>query len=217
MQTFFDIFQIITLITFLVVFIGRSLYLYFRYGINPLVLGVGKGGIRRITEIGFFIGLALWIYEVAVAALHWPTRIFGGVFTSMLLDSFAAKSIGVVLVICGFTLFVLALIAFGQSWRVGIDERTPGELVTRGVFAYSRNPIFLFIDLYFIGTFLINGTLFFLLAALIVVVGIHYQILQEERFLLQYYGDSYQFYRNAVGRYFTWKQARTQGHISSMG
>ena len=217
MQTFFAIFQIITLITFLVVFIGRSLFLYFRYGINPLVLGVGKGGIRRITEIGFFIGLALWIYEVAAAALHWSTRIFGGIFTSVLLDSFVAKSIGVVLVTGGFTLFISALVAFGQSWRVGIDERNPGELVTHGIFTYSRNPIFLFIDLYFIGTFLINSTLFFLLAALIVVIGIHYQILQEERFLLQHYGDSYRVYRNAAGRYLTWKRAHTQGHISSMG
>jgi hypothetical protein len=87
MQTFLDGFQIITLIAFLVVFIGRSIYLYLRYGINPLVLGVGKGGIRRATEIGFFIGLVLWIYEVAAAALHWQTRIFGGIFTTTLLDS----------------------------------------------------------------------------------------------------------------------------------
>ena len=216
MQTFFDIFQIITLITFLVVFIGRSLYLYFRYGINPLVLGVGKGGIRRITEIGFFVGLVLWIYEVAATALHWTTHLFGGIFTSVLLNSLAAKSIGVVLITCGFALFVSALVAFGQSWRVGIDIRTPGELVTHGIFTYSRNPIFLFIDLYFLGTFLINGTLFFLLAALIVIVGIHYQILQEERFLLQYYGNSYQEYCYAAGRYFTWKRVRPSGQISSM-
>jgi protein-S-isoprenylcysteine O-methyltransferase Ste14 len=75
---------------------------------------------------------------------------------------------------------------------------------------------FLFIDLYFIGTFLINGTLFFLLTALIIVIGIHYQILQEERFLTQHYGDSYREYYNTVGRYFTWKQALIQGRISSL-
>jgi len=216
MQTFFDGFQIITLIAFLGVFIGRSLYLYLRYGINPLVLGVGKAGVRRATEIGFFIGLVLWIYEIAAATLHWQTRIFGGIFTTILLDSQLAKSTGAVMIICGFVLFVLALVAFGQSWRVGIDERTPGELVTHGIFAYSRNPIFLFIDLFFIGTFLINGTLFFLLTSLIVVIGIHYQILQEERFLTQHYGDSYRDYRSAVGRYFTWKQALTLGRISSL-
>jgi protein-S-isoprenylcysteine O-methyltransferase Ste14 len=141
MQTFFDGFQIIALIAFLVVFIGRSIYLYLRYGINPLVLGVGKGGIRRATEIGFFIGLVLWIYEVAAAALHWQTRIFGGIFTTILFDSHLAKSIGVVMITGGFVLFVLVLVAFGQSWRGGIDERTPGELVTHGIFAYSRNPI----------------------------------------------------------------------------
>jgi len=215
MQTFFDSFQIITLIAFLVVFIGRSIFLYFQHGINPLVLGVGKGGLRRLTEIGFFIGLVLWIYEVAATALHWQTRIFGGFFITVILDSTMAKTIGTILVTCGFALFVLALIAFGQSWRVGIDERTPGELITHGVFAYSRNPIFLFIDLYFTGTFLINGTIFFLLAALIVLVGIHYQILQEENFLSQHYEDPYQSYCNTVGRYFTWKRGRLLERNSS--
>jgi protein-S-isoprenylcysteine O-methyltransferase Ste14 len=64
------------------------------------------------------------------------------------------------------------------------------------------------IDRYFIGTFLINGTLFFLIAALIVVFGIHYQILQEEKFLDKNYGQSYQDYCNSVARYFTWKRAK---------
>lgn len=181
---------------------------------QPLVLGVGKSGLRHFTEIGFFIGLVLWIFEVAATALHWQTHIFGGIFATVLLESIAAKIIGAILIILGFTLFVLALIAFGRSWRVGIDERTPGELVTQGIFAHSRNPIFLLIALYFIGTFLINGMLFFLIAALITVSGIHYQILQEERFLSQHYKKPYRIYHNAVGRYFTWKRMQIQDEIS---
>jgi protein-S-isoprenylcysteine O-methyltransferase Ste14 len=62
------------------------------------------------------------------------------------------------------------------------------------MFALSRNPIFVFLDLYAFGTFLINGTLGFLLFALVLATGIHYQILQEESFLRRTYGTAYHDY-----------------------
>ncbi|MBC8509131.1 MAG: isoprenylcysteine carboxylmethyltransferase family protein [Chloroflexi bacterium] len=203
MVTFFDTFQLITLIAFLVIFIGRSIFLYTRNGINPWVLGVGKAGLRRIVELSFFVGLLLWLVEVVIYVFNWEWRIFSGVFSTSIAESMIAKILGMIVIVLGFGLFVWALIAFGKSWRVGIDETTPGDLVTHGVFGVSRNPIFLFIDLYFFGTFLINGTIFFLLATLAVIVGLHYQIIQEERFLMENYGESYFAYAKKVGRYFT--------------
>ena len=98
-----------------------------------------------------------------------------------------------------------ALIAFGNSWRIGIDEKSADALVTNGIFALSRNPIFAFIDLYFIGTFLINGTLVFLVFAVVTVLALHYQILQEEKFLLSKYCQAYQVYRLQAGRYLNLK------------
>ena len=86
---------------------------------------------------------------------------------------------------------------------MGIDKSAPGELVATGIFTVSRNPIFLFIDLYFAGTFLVNGTLIFLLFAALVVLGMHYQILQEERFLAGAHGEAYRRYCTVVGRYLT--------------
>ncbi len=208
-DTFFDIFQIITLIAFLIVFIGRSIFLYARHGINPLVLGIGKTGVRRIVELSFFVGLLVWIVEILIQVFHWEWQIFGGVFATSLVDLLPAKIAGTAIIVLGFALFVLALVAFGQSWRVGIDEASPGDLVTHGVFGFSRNPIFLFIDMYFLGTFLINGTLFFLLMAIAVILGMHYQILQEERFLMQNYGQPYRDYQDKVGRYFSWQRSET--------
>ena len=57
-----------------------------------------------------------------------------------------------------------------------------------------------FVDLYFIGTFLVNGTVTFLLFA-VVVVGMHYQILQEEAFLRGVHGDAYEAYCRETRRY----------------
>lgn len=207
MKSFFDTFQFITLIAFLVVFIGRSIFLYARHGINSLVLGIGKTGLRRVVELAFFIGLLVWILEIVVSIFHWEWHIFRGTFATIILNSMFAKIAGMILILAGFALFVIALVAFGQSWRVGIDEQSPGDLVTHGVFSISRNPIFLFIDLYFVGTFLINGSLFFLMFAIVVVIGLDYQIRQEEHFLKSNYGEPYLQYFNSVRRYLTLRRA----------
>jgi protein-S-isoprenylcysteine O-methyltransferase Ste14 len=51
----------------------------------------------------------------------------------------------------GLIIFLLALISFGKSRRVGIDKEKSNELITKGIFKYSRNPIFIFMDIYFVG------------------------------------------------------------------
>jgi protein-S-isoprenylcysteine O-methyltransferase Ste14 len=110
--------------------------------------------------------------------------------------------IGGVLVTLGFMAFVWAFYSFGNSWRVGFDTKTPGALVTYGIFALSRNPIYLFLDLWFVGVFLINGTLVFLIFALLALAHLHYQIVREEKFLDELYGQPYRDYRSRTCRYF---------------
>lgn len=56
--------------------------------------------------------------------------------------------------------------------------------------------------MYFLGTWLIQRDFFFLLFAVAAIVGIHYQIRQEEEFLLNHYGTDYRRYMQAVPRYF---------------
>jgi protein-S-isoprenylcysteine O-methyltransferase Ste14 len=205
MERFFASFQIAVLILFLFVFVGRTLYLRIRRGVRVFALGVGKSGWRRVLELSFFVGLVLWIAAILLYALNQEARFLPAFLNIRLLDSNPLGLAGTVLIVLGLALFVWALISFGHSWRVGIDQRMQGDLVTGGAFALSRNPIFLFIDLYFVGTFLINGTLVFLLFALLVIVGLHYQIVQEERFLTEAYGQAYEDYCARTGRYLAWR------------
>jgi protein-S-isoprenylcysteine O-methyltransferase Ste14 len=205
----FDTFQIVALIVFLSVFLGRTLVLRITRNISPIVLGSGKRGFNRAIELAFFVGLVVWITEVALYALRSDFRVFPPPLDTTLVDSIPAKLVGVLLLSAGLAIFIWALASFGDSWRVGIDQRKPGELVTKGAFAFSRNPIFIFLDLYFAGTFLINGTIIFLLFAVIVVAGAHYQIRNEERFLTSHYGQTYLEYCARTGRYLTgpWRRA----------
>jgi protein-S-isoprenylcysteine O-methyltransferase Ste14 len=197
----FDVFQLAAMAAYLTLLIGRTVHLRLTRGIKPFALGTGKPGVPALLERIFFPALILWWAETLLYAFHSPLRIFPPPLDVLLLSAAGWKIAGSVLLLCACVLFAWALVSFGASWRVGIDAQTPGTLVTGGVFAFSRNPIFLSLDLYFLGTFLINGTAFFLLAAVLAIAGMHYQILQEEKYLLQAYGDAYRAYGGETARY----------------
>lgn len=55
----------------------------------------------------------------------------------------------------------------------------PGELVTTGIFAFLSNQIYLFLDLWFVGVFLIYGRLSFLIFAVLAIAHISFVTSQE--------------------------------------
>jgi len=61
-----------------------------------------------------------------------------------------------------------------QYWKIGIDEKNKTELITKGLFSISRNPIFLGMILSTVGIFLIipSTLTFFITAATYVVIQI---------------------------------------------
>ena len=175
----------------------RVVTLRLKSGINPFT-------ISHPSEAGFAVGEVALVVLILRAArlLAFPLP---GWADAQIVNSGLARALGAVLIGGGLFLFALALIAFGKSWRIGIDRRTPSALVTGGIFRFSRNPIFLFLDLYVVGTFFINGTAVFLIAAILSALFLHFQILREERFLLEHYGDAYRKYYARTPRYFAGK------------
>lgn len=201
MNKFLDIFQIINLAFFLVVFTGRTVYLGYTQRINPFALGAGKRGLARLLELLLLPWLVLWMLALLVSNLHITYHPIPALWNLVWFDQLPGKILGVLLILAGDTVFVWALISMGNSWRIGIDKKSAGALVTNGVFAFSRNPIFAFIDLYFVGTFLVNGTLVFLIFTVLTIIALQYQIFQEESFLLSRYGQDYRDYSRQAGRY----------------
>lgn len=199
-MNYFDYFQIGTLIVFLVIFIGRSLWLV-REGTIVFRLGSGKKGLTALLEKSFLIFFPLWLFEIFVHALQIDLQFLPQILVNPLWVSPVTRMIGVAFVALGLLMFCLALLSFRSSWRVGIDTVAPGGLITSGLFSFTRNPIFLSMDLYFLGTFFIYSNIFFLLCAICIACGFHLQIRQEETFLIEKYGQSYCSYMTQVRRY----------------
>jgi protein-S-isoprenylcysteine O-methyltransferase Ste14 len=187
-------FQIVMLAFAGSLLIIRVLILRFRARVKVFRIG-------HPSEAGFVLGEALVILLIL--------RHEGFVVVPLpeILDTVVAASglsrwLGALLIAAGVTIFAAALLSLGDSWRIGIDRQTPGALVTSGIFRLSRNPIFVFLNFYLAGTFLINGTLVFLVTALVGAAFLHLQILREEQFLRERYGETYQKYCVRTPRYF---------------
>jgi len=97
--------------------------------------------------------------------------------------------------------FARTLACFGESFRVGIDEDKPGDLITNGMFAISRNPIYVCFLFFLFGLFLVHRHIIITAAFVVFTLAIHRQVLREERFLAQHYGAEYDDYRRRVRRY----------------
>ncbi len=201
MERIFDCVQLVGLAAFLLLFLGRSVYLGAVRGINPIQLSRGKPPAEALIEGCLVIALPLWLYEIFAFAWPLPWHVFPDPLNAIVLDHTLARLAGCLLIGSGIALFAAALFSFGDSWRVGIDQETPGGLVTSGVFALTRNPIFVFMDAYALGSFLVSGRLLFAVIALLAGVVIHLQIRREEAFLEGLYGDAYRSYRDRTPRY----------------
>lgn len=137
-----------------------------------------------------------YFYTVFAAAFNLPI-----VSSQRFFRSEIFSWVGVFLCFVGLVFLLLTLVSFGKSFRVGIDIERPDRLVTTGVFAFSRNPIYVAFGFVLAGQFLVfpNWILLVYLAAGIWLF--HRQVLREEEFLRKRYGQEYAEYCNRVRRY----------------
>jgi protein-S-isoprenylcysteine O-methyltransferase Ste14 len=205
MTRFFDWFQLGVLVCLLFLGFGRALLLRGR-GIRVLVLDRPRAAVDAIRDLLFAVCVTLWVYEIFAYTVPLSVHIVPETLSPIIIDNLVFKVLGMVMSLAGFLIYGLALRELGESWRIGIDTERTGPLVTDGPFAWTRNPIYVALDLVALGAFLIMGRLVFLVLALIIVCTFDRQIRKEESFLIQAFGQSYKEYRDRVGRYLTFRE-----------
>lgn len=112
-----------------------------------------------------------------------------------------ARFTGFCVGILGDAIFLLSVLCMKDSWRAGIPDKDKTELVTTGIYRFSRNPAFFGFDLMYVGVLLLYGNLLTLSFSAFAIVMLHLQILQEERYLVNTFGAPYQEYCRHVFRY----------------
>ena len=112
-----------------------------------------------------------------------------------------ARFTGFLVGMLGNGIFLLSVLCMKDSWRAGIPDKDKTELVTTGIYKFSRNPAFLGFDLMYVGVLLMYGNLLTLGFSAFAMVMLHLQILQEERYLESAFGAAYMAYKQQVFRY----------------
>ena len=108
---------------------------------------------------------------------------------------------GVILMAVGVAFFIIAMTTMNTDWRAGYKKGQGTNLVTHGIYKFSRNPAFVGFDLLYIGCALTFPNPFNIAAALMSIVMFHIQILGEEKFLAETFGQEYIDYKAKTMRY----------------
>ena len=111
------------------------------------------------------------------------------------------QTAGVVLGIISVIFFLLSVTVMRNNWRAGFDSNQNTSLVTRGIYKISRNPAFVGFDLLYIGCAVSFPNIINIIISLIAIIAFHIQILGEEKFLAEQFGQEYIDYKKKVRRY----------------
>jgi protein-S-isoprenylcysteine O-methyltransferase Ste14 len=183
-------FAALTIVLMLAMVVTRLL-LMTRQGIAAM-----KFGDTHKTDFLILPFALFYFYLVFAGAFKFPT-----VSTKEIFHSRITEWLGVAFCFAGLSLLLWSLISFGQSFRVGIDTSRPDKLVTDGIFAHSRNPIYVAFAFILIGQFLIFSNWILLIYVLAGFWLFHRQVLREEEYLKTHYGEEYAQYCRRVRRY----------------
>jgi protein-S-isoprenylcysteine O-methyltransferase Ste14 len=104
---------------------------------------------------------------------------------------------------CGWPLILagLWLAAWAVRAAADVDLERPNQLVHRGPYTFSRNPMYLASTLVYVGIALVANAAWPLLLLPVVLLVTHVVILREERSLQRRFGAGYRSYTTSVRRY----------------
>ena len=180
----------------------KLILLYKKNRIRANVFGKGEKSkivlrTERRLKIFSFSSVIIWVFNVffPLYAAKWFIKIYDNLWIGIS---------GLILSLIGVILFIAAMAHMRTSWRVGIDQTTRTDMITGGVYRFSRNPAFLRFDLMFGGMAIAFGNIVTFVITAFLFIALHLQILQEEKFLERAFGKSYAAYRQNTKRYFGW-------------
>jgi len=183
---------------FLFLVVIRSIAVKKEIGKNPIVLSRNDDAHGLISRYFSMWMLALTVYTAIFCFFPVAYKFFSPMDY---LQSDILRISGLVILIISLIWTYVAQAHMRASWRIGIDEGQKTDLVTQGVFRYSRNPIYAGMIASVIGLFLATPNALTLMLMAIGIILIQIQVRLEEDFLLKMHGADYISYKNSVARF----------------
>ena len=178
--------------------IGRSYLLYKKTGINPF-RKMGKDDAAGFNEKVLIFGACL--IPVIAIAFSFFENIYQYFVPIYFLENESFKIAGCVFAFGGLAVAFITQLQMGNSWRTGIDKNIKTELVTNGLFKYSRNPIYLALLISLLGFFLIAPNALSLCCLVLAYPSIEIKIRFEEEHLLKVHPEAFKKYLKKVRRW----------------
>lgn len=140
------------------------------------------------------IYVAFFLSSIALQSL-WPLH--GPQFNSTY-----TVVVGWLFILFGFIFVFPALRCFVVSKNTVITMKPAHSLQTTGIYAYTRNPMYMGLLLAYTGIAFLKGNVWtFIVIPLLIAVVQLYVIKKEEHYLLRAFGEDYNAYRRRVRRW----------------
>jgi protein-S-isoprenylcysteine O-methyltransferase Ste14 len=183
---------------FLVCFAWRSYVVWRATGKFPVVIGSGDT-VYDIVGKGLKVLVAIW--AIAVFIFVAAPDYYGYLGPIYYIESQPLRISGLTILLFSLPWIAIAQAQMGKSFRIGVDITDRPDLVTGGMFKFSRNPIYVGIMAGCLGLFLCIPNS---LTAVVLVGGVfavHVQVRLEEEYLRKLHGEVFEKYCRQVRRW----------------
>ena len=199
MESILRIFLPVYFIVFIgITFVYRTYANARRFGLKPYSFGNSEATHSLVARL-LIIGVLACLGVVLVYAL--APQLYAYLGPISWLEYRAIAWIGIALCLLSLVWIIVAQAQMGASWRIGFDPGKKTALVSSGLFAISRNPIFLGMTVTLLGLFfsLPNAFTFALLTGGGALIQV--QVRLEEEYLRSKHGKLYATYCKKVPRW----------------
>lgn len=181
---------------FAVVF--RNFVVAKKTGVNAFKLNQ-KTGAESIT--GWYFKFLPLVSLLVLILYSFLPNVYQSIGPIDLMNHAGIQWIGMSVMVVSLAWVLTAQSQMGASWRIGIDHEAKTEFVQKGLFKYSRNPIFVGVIFISFGFFLLLPNPLTLTILALDIVLIQIQVAMEEEHLTKQHGQHYIEYCQHVRRW----------------
>ena len=146
----------------------------------------------------FFFGLIVSMadgYEGMVSIIRWLVREPGALFTLQF-----HNFVGLLLIFSGFAIAFTGVGTLRRFYSSTLIIREDHQLITHGIYRYTRHPIYLGVTMIIIGIPVYTSSLKGLMVMAALIAVIQFRIRIEERLLTEEFGEAYLAYKETTNK-----------------